>query len=110
GNTKICLLETTTPAADFRKFTFKRVAFPSVFRSEVIASKPTIRPGFVVATTSPFYTGSLAAPSPIFSRGGNGASPTLTRHASSPNGTNQAATGVLHNPAAPAFPKPTAPA
>jgi hypothetical protein len=67
GNQKICLLETTPPAADFRKFTFKRVAFPSVFRSEPVPSRPIIPPGFAAATMSPPSSGPLSSPPPIMS-------------------------------------------
>jgi hypothetical protein len=73
GNHKICLLETTPPAADFRKFTFKRVAFPSVFRSEPIPSKPTGLPAFSAAPmVSPAYSGPRSSPPPLFSPIGNG--------------------------------------
>ncbi len=70
GNHKIGLLETTPPAADFRKFTFKRVAFPSVFRSEPVPSRPVAPPpGFAPVTTSPvFYQNTAAvAPPPVVS-------------------------------------------
>ncbi|KAK4153584.1 hypothetical protein C8A00DRAFT_33675 [Chaetomidium leptoderma] len=72
GNHKICLLETTPPAADFRKFTFKRVAFPSVFRSEPVPSKPATLQAFAAPITSPLYLGSASSPPPILSPAGNG--------------------------------------
>jgi hypothetical protein len=81
GNHKICLLETTPQAADFRKFTFKRVSFPSVFRSEPVPSKPmlpsgfaatTMPPGFAASTMSPAYSAPRTSPPPLFSPVGNG--------------------------------------
>ncbi|KAK4237938.1 hypothetical protein C8A03DRAFT_44263 [Achaetomium macrosporum] len=63
NNHKICLLETTPPAADFRKLSFKRVSFPSVFRSEPVPSKPTIPPGFAPpATPGTLYASSRSSP------------------------------------------------
>ncbi|KAK4464098.1 hypothetical protein QBC42DRAFT_337197 [Cladorrhinum samala] len=42
NNSKICLLETTPPAADFRKLnSFKRINLPELFRSEPIPSSRT---------------------------------------------------------------------
>lgn len=40
GSQKICLLETTPAAADFRKFDYTRISIPTVFRSEPVPSKP----------------------------------------------------------------------
>lgn len=62
GNQKICLLETTPPAADFRKLSFKRVSFPSVFRSEPVPSKTTAPPALPPA--SAFYQGTSGSPPP----------------------------------------------
>ncbi|KAL2270503.1 hypothetical protein VTJ83DRAFT_2687 [Remersonia thermophila] len=65
NNQKICLLETTPPAADFKKFNFKRIQIPAVFRSEPIPTKSTL-PGF--NPISPFTTVSgFAAASPTSS-------------------------------------------
>ena len=64
GNDKICLLETTPPAADFRKFTFNRISFPEVFRSEPLQSKPTIPPGFSSTATSAAHHNSSISSSP----------------------------------------------
>ncbi|KAK4123129.1 hypothetical protein N657DRAFT_645859 [Parathielavia appendiculata] len=94
GNQKICLLETTPPAADFRKFTFKRVAFPSVFRSEPLLSRPTFPPGFTPATMAPLTSGPMTSP-PILSLG-NGIginplpSPAATASVASPKPTPSA--------------------
>ncbi len=89
GNTKIGLLETTPPAADFRKFTFKRVAFPSVFRSEPIPSKPNAPPGFQAAPPG-LYQGPMSFPPQVLSPITNGIS-------------------SLPSPPATATPKPTPP-
>ncbi|KAJ4303968.1 hypothetical protein N0V88_001570 [Collariella sp. IMI 366227] len=62
GNQKICLLETTPSAADFRRLSFKRVSFPSVFRSEAVPSKTAAPPGLPPA--SAFYQGTLGSPPP----------------------------------------------
>ncbi|KAK4140950.1 uncharacterized protein C8A04DRAFT_14489 [Dichotomopilus funicola] len=64
GNQKICLLETTSPAADFRKFAFKRIAFPSVFRSEPIPSRTAAPPGFAATTTLPPFSSVRTSPPP----------------------------------------------
>jgi hypothetical protein len=70
---KICLLETTPAAADFKKFNFKRVMFPSVFRSEPIPSKPSSLPAFTAPpVVSPVYPGTRVSPPPLFSPIGNG--------------------------------------
>ena len=66
GNHKIGLLETTPPAADFRKFTFKRVAFPSVFRSEPVPSKP-IAPLALHPAPPTIYQAPMSFPPPMFS-------------------------------------------
>jgi hypothetical protein len=94
GNHKIGLLETTPPAAEFRKFTFKRVAFPSVFRSEPVPTVPksTVPLGFTpVSMAPPIYQTPIASP-PV-------RSPTVT------NGL-----GSLPSPPGTASPKKPAPA
>ncbi|KAL2135952.1 hypothetical protein VTI74DRAFT_6180 [Chaetomium olivicolor] len=63
GNHKICLLETTPPAADFRKLSFKRVSFPSVFRSEPISARTTAPPGFAPRASAPSHQ-QASSPSP----------------------------------------------
>ena len=73
GNPKIGLLETTPPAADFRKFTFMRVAFPSVFRSEPIPSRPIAPPGFQAAPPG-IYQGPVGFSPPVLSPVTNGIS------------------------------------
>lgn len=109
GNHKICLLETTPAAADFRKFTYKRVSFPTVFRSEpvTVPAKPAVPPGFAAATTSPLYSGFAISPPPVLSPGnGNGLSsmPSPVATASpKPANTKPANTK-------PATPKPAPPA
>lgn len=65
GNQKIGLLETTTPAAEYRKFTFKRVAFPSVFRSEPVPTvlKSAAPLGFTpVSMAPPVFQTPVASP------------------------------------------------
>ncbi len=73
GNQKITLLETTPAAADFRKFSFKRISFPSVFRSEPIPSRQAVAsfapvmappPGFHTMVGSPPGFQPLAASPP----------------------------------------------
>lgn len=84
SNQKICLLETTPPAADFRKLSFKRVYFPSVFRSEPVPSRPTLPPGFVqTQTAAPLYTPSTVSPTPVLN-GANGR-PSLPSPAPTPS-------------------------
>jgi hypothetical protein len=48
GNQKICLLETTPAAADFRKLDFKRLSFKHIFRSEPVPTRPLPPPGFTM--------------------------------------------------------------
>ncbi|KAK4244223.1 hypothetical protein C7999DRAFT_17495 [Corynascus novoguineensis] len=72
-NHKICLLETTPPAADFRKFAFKRVAFPSVFRSDPLPSRPVVSPTYVAPPAiSPPYSVPTTSPPSVFNPLGNG--------------------------------------
>ncbi|AEO69069.1 uncharacterized protein THITE_2119073 [Thermothielavioides terrestris NRRL 8126] len=67
SNQKICLLETTPPAADFRKLSFKRVFFPSVFRSEPLPARSIAPPQYAPApTAAPRYPGSAGSPPPGF--------------------------------------------
>ncbi|KAK4182276.1 hypothetical protein QBC35DRAFT_510266 [Podospora australis] len=77
GNTKICLLETTPAAADFRKSGFKRFSLPDVFRSEPVPSRSQVLaagpPGFAFsngnnglsATAKPAPAPSPRLPPPI---------------------------------------------
>ncbi|EGS20373.1 uncharacterized protein CTHT_0022000 [Thermochaetoides thermophila DSM 1495] len=66
GNDKICLLETTPPASDFWKFTFNRVYFPEVFRSEPLPSKQTIPSGFSsTASLAPHHSSSTSSSSSL---------------------------------------------
>ncbi|GAB1320029.1 hypothetical protein MFIFM68171_10239 [Madurella fahalii] len=70
GNQKICLLETTPAAADFRKFNYRRISFPTVFRSEPLPSKPAPPPGFAAPPqTSPVHTAPATTASPVISPG-----------------------------------------
>ncbi|KAL2022522.1 hypothetical protein VTK56DRAFT_5129 [Thermocarpiscus australiensis] len=82
GNHKICLLETTPAAADFRTFSFKRISFPGVFRSEPVPSpKPAPPPGFtspVSAAPAPFFMVPSSAPPPVLSPGSAMTSPAIT--------------------------------
>ncbi|KAK3369329.1 hypothetical protein B0T24DRAFT_632366 [Lasiosphaeria ovina] len=75
NNSKICLLETTPAAADFRKLSFSRINFPTVFRSETLPSRLTLLPGLSLPTlmpiSPPIGAGSAFAPSPV----GSSASP-----------------------------------
>ncbi|KAK4225174.1 hypothetical protein QBC38DRAFT_483652 [Podospora fimiseda] len=54
GNSKICLLETTPPAADFKKLNFKRITLPGIFRTEPIpntrSNSATFPPSSVFST------------------------------------------------------------
>ncbi|KAK3898879.1 hypothetical protein C8A05DRAFT_18606 [Staphylotrichum tortipilum] len=70
GNQKITLLETTPAAADFRKFTFKRISFPHVFRSDPVPSRQPVPQSFapvapVMAAPPPGFQ-NMAAPPPGF--------------------------------------------
>ncbi|KAK3986423.1 hypothetical protein QBC44DRAFT_333188 [Cladorrhinum sp. PSN332] len=69
GNSKICLLETTPPAADFKKLNFKRINLPEVFRGEPVPSTrsnstTSAPPGFPSSTVFSAPIPSLASPSP----------------------------------------------
>ena len=74
GNHKIALLETTPPAADFRKFTFKRIAFPSIFRSEPLPPRQAVAATFapVMAPPPGFQHVSASLPATFSPPNGNG--------------------------------------
>jgi hypothetical protein len=91
NNQKICLLETTPPAADFRKFMFRRVCFPTVFRTEPLPTTKLIQapPGFTPITTSftaPPGLSAVSAPEP---------STSVTRTVSPANGTSTSPRGSV---------------
>ncbi|KXX75525.1 hypothetical protein MMYC01_203204 [Madurella mycetomatis] len=62
GNQKICLLETTPPAADFRKFNYKRISIPTVFRSEPVPSKSAPMSAYTAPPTAPVTAPPLVSP------------------------------------------------
>ncbi|KAL1840183.1 hypothetical protein VTJ49DRAFT_713 [Mycothermus thermophilus] len=99
NNQKICLLETTPPAADFKKFNFKRVLFPSVFRSEPIPTRTLPPPGFT--PTSPFTTvsGFTTTSSAGATAPSSATSPAAAPGASSPtNGTHNGTSATSTSP------------
>ncbi|KAK4160410.1 hypothetical protein QBC43DRAFT_325467 [Cladorrhinum sp. PSN259] len=69
-NSKVCLLETTPPAADFKKLDFKRINLPDIFRTEPVPSTRSNSNSMTASngTSAPpgfGFSSAFSAPSPI---------------------------------------------